>query len=225
MGGRHFETVSSFGSLRFEGCSVIEFAGPGIDDDVLLALRKSAEKVRRIHEHDVFVFGDQTSMESVYKPKPWQGLHIVVPKPSIALCATSDVYLGEVLERMDEEKPLPRALPDDLREWRYVDYQAPCWAIRHIPHGGRQVSGLAWTLQPHGRDVFELTYVAARGMSGRQLAQKLWRPQNLPVHPTIESMDDGTTVVTIDIRKESVSGWYAFPIYWSQGEQGGKVGE
>src|SRR5262249_21712866 len=55
--------------------------------------------------------------------------YVCHPRPNILIWATSQPYLKEVLERI--EKPGPRALPDNLPEWKQVDTTAPIWAIRH----------------------------------------------------------------------------------------------
>ena len=221
-GGRSFESVSAFGSLRFAGCSIIEFEDPWLGKDLLDSLKKNAKSVRRIGDRDAFVFPDQTVMESFHKLKEWQGLFITVLSPSIVLCATSDAYLRELLERIAEDQPLKRALPAELPEWKYVDPQAPCWAIRNIPGNtrGRQVIGLVWALKPRGREVFEVTYLSPHDADATKLVHGLWQPATIAVHPTIQSKDDGTTVVTIDTREANIFDWYALPIYASEGEQG-----
>jgi hypothetical protein len=123
---------------------------------------------------------------------------------------------------MDDKRPLQRAMPPSLPEWKYIDPNAPAWAVRHVPAGdpNQQVAGLAWVLNPHGRNAFEVTYLPTLHGDADRLARRLWKHANQDVHPSIHLKDNGTTVVSIDTEKESIASWYAFVICWSQGEDG-----
>jgi hypothetical protein len=220
--GRDFEVVSSFGSLRYEGCSVIRFqeslpdAGRTLTD----ALRGQAREVRTIAGHDVFVFPHRTAMESLYKPKPWQGQFIALPAPDTLLCATSDRFLREVLERLVHPAPGKRALPAELPEWAHLDAKAPAWSLRHVGNGPAQegsVVGLTWCLKPHRRELFEARYLPVRGQNVRFFAD-LWDNPMLGAHPTIAENTDGTISVTIDCQKEKLNFWYLLLTSTSMGE-------
>jgi hypothetical protein len=226
-GGRDFEAVSSFGSLRYQGCSVIRFDGPLPDQGRALAdaLQTSAKEVRRMAGTDVFVFPDRTVMESTYKPKAWQGQFIALPAPDTILCATSDAFLENLLTRMAGPAAANRALPSDLPEWKYVDPAAPAWSLRHIRKKvpGQSVTGLTWCLKPHGRDVFEVTYLRIEGANARPVTNIWNKSYGLLAHPSIEEKADGTTVVSADIKKEKLGLWYPMVLYWSMGETGQSI--
>jgi hypothetical protein len=55
---------------------------------------------------------------------------LAVPRPKVLLVANNRKYLQEVLERMAQKK-VPRALPDQLPEWRFLDASARFWGLRH----------------------------------------------------------------------------------------------
>lgn len=74
-GGRNFDVVSSFGSLRNEGCSVVVFEKTLYDvaSDWCDSIRAESKEIRKIAGRDVFVFASATVMEGVFKQQPWQG--------------------------------------------------------------------------------------------------------------------------------------------------------
>jgi hypothetical protein len=189
-GGRDFEVVSAFGSLRYEGCTVLVVEEELGEAGRRLAesLRKRAEKIRRVRGIDVFVFRDRTVMESTYEAKAWQGTFVALPKPNVVLCARSDGYLEELLARTMNDQVHGRALPRELPEWNYVDTSSAMWAIRHIPteSPGQVVSGLAWSLNPKGRSLLEVVYLEKTMLAPRRsrefgpnlrsgLTQRSWR--------------------------------------------------
>jgi outer membrane protein assembly factor BamB len=221
-GGRSFEVVSAFGSLRYQGCGIIRLAEPLPDGGRKLtdALRKASKAVRTIVGTEVFVFPDLTAMESTFKPKKWQGQFIALPAPDTLLSASSDAFLREVLER-SKAAPTDRALAASLPEWERIDTAAPVWALRHIPSklSGQLASGLTWCLKPQGRKVFEVTYLPIKDKNPLPLA-KIWSEPGLGARPSINQKPDGTVVVTVDLEKEKQQMWYSFTIYWSLGDIG-----
>jgi hypothetical protein len=48
----------------------------------------------------------------------------------VFIYATDKVFLEQTLKRIDK-KPVKRAFPTDLPEWKHVDVTAGAWAIRH----------------------------------------------------------------------------------------------
>jgi hypothetical protein len=157
-GGRDYEFVSVFGGSRYHGASVITFAEKDTAalDTWLAALEKNAAEVRTVGDRKVLVFPfDKKLMEPVYKVLPWQATYIVRVAPDAVVCASSDVYLGEVLARMGEA-PRDRALPASLPEWKYADATANVWGLRHIPPAADQrYEGVVWMAEPSGRRTFE----------------------------------------------------------------------
>ena len=162
-GAKNFESVSSFGSLRSESCSIIVFEADLGDAarEWTEGLRKEAKAVRTLVGREVFVFPSTTEMEPWVKETMWQGTYFVLLNPNTLLCASSDRFLESLLRRIDDV-PGARALPGDLPEWKYVDFDAPVWMLRHLPKVGRRIHtvGATATFQ---RDGFRVVYVPKIG--------------------------------------------------------------
>jgi hypothetical protein len=95
------------------------------------------------------------------------------------LVATDANYLHAVLARMRGASG-PRALPETLPEWKYVNTRAPAWGLRHYqrqeasldptsPFGGQHAAnvpddlavGLAFWFEPVVRKMATVTYLSA----------------------------------------------------------------
>jgi len=229
-GGRNYEVVSSFGSYRYEGCSIMAFkediATTG--KEYLQALRRDAKQVRQIGGREVFVFpADKNEMESIYKLKPWQGVYVTVLSPNVILTATSDAYLKELLDRVDAPTK-DRALPDSLPEWSYVDTTSRTWGLRHIPPVKNQkLNGLVWMCQPGKRDALEIVYFPTASDDAIKPAKQWFgipiangEDTKLP-SGAIKFGKDKTTYVTLKFDQLQNRTWVPiFPIYGLQGYYG-----
>jgi hypothetical protein len=159
-GSRHYELVSSFGSLRAEDCAILQsgtdqgFPVVALKDE----LRRSAAATRMLAGRDVFVFPSTIVTEPWVRRAPWEGVYFVVLDAKTLLFATSDRYLREVLERIDSA-PTTRALPARLPEWGHVDVTTSCWMLRHFPSAGKNW-GTVGTTTRWTDDRFEVVYVA-----------------------------------------------------------------
>jgi hypothetical protein len=74
-----------------------------------------------------------TNTVAVFEGKSEEDLwttYIVFPKPNVAIAATNEDYLREVLARIDGKRG-ERALPETLPEWKHVNTSAQFWAVRH----------------------------------------------------------------------------------------------
>jgi hypothetical protein len=87
------------------------------------SLEVSAKEVLKIGEFKVSVFEEKLE-EDIWK------FYLVSPKEDTFLLATDLSFITEVLSRMKVKQKI-RALPESLREWKYVDTTAQYWAIRH----------------------------------------------------------------------------------------------
>jgi hypothetical protein len=157
-GGRNAEGVSAFGGIRKESCSVVVLEKPLGDDDRPWkdTLRAKAESTRTIAEQEVFVFPSFTVMEPAFKVKEWQGTYVVLLAPDTILCATSDRYLEELLQRR-KTPGKGRALPADLPEWKLIDTSAPVWMLwRPATDKEASLHGGGWMWRD---DVAEFIYV------------------------------------------------------------------
>ena len=209
-GGRDYETVSAFGSYRYHGASVIVFAGEDRAkmDQLLATLAADAAEVRRIGDRDVLVFpADKDEMEPTFQLEPWQGTYLVRVEPNVLLCATSDVFLREMLDRI-AGTPRDRALPADLPAWKYVDPASSVWGLRRIPKiEDQQLEAVVWLSQPGGRSTLEAFYFPAAGGDAKQHAE-MWfmrREQgelttDPAFHDCVRVLPDGVVQATVRLR-------------------------
>jgi hypothetical protein len=124
-GCRKFRSPKSLGLPPYEGCHIYifdkEFAK--VRNPIMQSLEVSAKEVLKIGEFKVSVFEEKLD-EDIWK------FYLVSPKEDTLLLATDLSFITEVLRRMEVKQEI-RALPDSLKEWKYVDTTAKYWAIRH----------------------------------------------------------------------------------------------
>jgi hypothetical protein len=129
-GSRNFRAPSGLGGGSFEGCDVAVFASD-IAMSVDAFLKNSSDAVlrtERIEGQQVIVFQEKLE-EDIWTT------FVAFPKPNIAVAATNEEYLREVLARING-KGGDRALPESLPEWKYVSTHAEFWALRHYAKKG-----------------------------------------------------------------------------------------
>jgi hypothetical protein len=125
-GSRHFRSPTGLGSFLFEGCEIAVFADD-IGDRGVSFFKDSSNAALRVEEIDglkVAVFQDRLE-EDIWTT------FVAFPNKNIAVVATNENYLREVLARMRGTKG-PRALPDSLPEWKYVNKKSQYWGLRHF---------------------------------------------------------------------------------------------
>ena len=216
-------------SLRSESCTIVVF-----DKDLGDAagewterLRKGAKAVRTILGREVFVFPSTKVMESWVKETRWQGSYFVLLKPNIVLCASSDRYLEAVLRRVNEV-PAARALPDNLPEWKQVDFDAPVWMLRHIPKiGGRaHTVGSTATFMRNG---FRVAYIPRIGsdVNIKQIDKEWFRTGTPILRDQLKTVrqPDGTVVLSCSAKLGDETGWFVFQLYWLQAFELSQAGE
>jgi hypothetical protein len=111
--------------MEYEGCSIVVFEKDlgGLDGIIgRMPDRKGASR-ETIGGMRVLV------MQEKSEEAEWT-YFLAVPRPKVLLVANNRKYLQEVLERMAQKK-VPRALPDQLPEWRFLDASARFWGLRH----------------------------------------------------------------------------------------------
>jgi len=213
-GARNVEVVSSFGALRDEGCAIVVLE-KDLAKGWLDKLKKGSKEVRTISGRDVLVFPSTAVMEPWFKPKPWQGTFLVALKPNTLLCATSDRYLEEVLNRVDAPSP-ERALPDNLPEWKHLDPNAPAWLLRHVPENRnrRVITGLTLTMAD---DQFRVVYLPAANSVEKveQRSSEYWFIKDINLRANIGRGKDGSVVVSGRGAKEFI--WHLIHL---PGEEG-----
>jgi hypothetical protein len=157
-GGRNAETVSVFASVRKEGCSVVVLEKPLGDDAQQWkdALRAKSKSTRTIVDQEVFVFPEFEEMDRPRELKEWQGTYVVLLEPDTILCATSDRYLKDLLQRQ-KSPGKGRSLPANLPEWKLIDTSSPAWMLwRPAADKEAGIHGGGWMWRA---DVAEFIYV------------------------------------------------------------------
>jgi len=173
QGSRHFRPPSGLGMAPFEGCAIGVFASDitGHANSFMEEASKRALRMEQIEGHHVAVFQEKLEEDT------WTTF-VAFPKPNIAVAASNEKYLHEVLSRLNG-KGAERALPDTLPEWKHVNAHAEFWAVRHydkkhaamdptLPIGGGragnltddQAIGLTFSFDPANSKTATITYVS-----------------------------------------------------------------
>ena len=129
-GARVFRAPSGLGGGPYDGADILIFSSDmtAAASSFMKEARKTALRMEKIDGQTIAVF--QEKMED----DTWTS-YVAFPKPNLAVAATDREYLREVLARIGG-KSGPRALPDGIPEWKYVDKHATFWAVRHYTRGG-----------------------------------------------------------------------------------------
>ena len=124
QGSRHFREPSHGAEvMEFEGCSIVilEKDLGGLDSIIRLMPSRKGDSQETIGGTRVLVMQSEDAEWTYF---------LALPRPNVLLVANNRQYLQEVLERMAHKKA-PRALPDQLPEWRFLDANARFWGLRH----------------------------------------------------------------------------------------------
>lgn len=124
-GSRRFLPPSGLGAMRYEGATLFVLDKPlgSSGSAVMSELKKGAEDVMSVEGLEVVQRREKLENDI------WTS-YITIARPDILIVATDRQYLAQVLRRR-VTKEGPRALPAGLPEWRWVDTNAPYWALRH----------------------------------------------------------------------------------------------
>lgn len=137
IGGRNYDVVSSFGTLRFEGASILVFEQPIENLTREIQNRIPADQLtkRTIAGHDAFVLPvSRAERESYVEDLPWEGQFVVPIDHQTIVAASSEPYLRQVLARMKDAKQTEAAAPDDVPEYlKYIDPNADLLIVRVVP--------------------------------------------------------------------------------------------
>lgn len=126
QGSRHFrEPRGDSEVMEFEGCSIIVFEK---DLGTVISTIEQAFARRGAH-HDMIDGVRVLVIREKSEGSVWTHL-VAFPRANVLLVANNRQYLQEVLARMAQKKN-PRALPDQLPEWRFLDANARFWGLRH----------------------------------------------------------------------------------------------
>jgi hypothetical protein len=124
-GSRHFRSPSELGEMPYEGCDIVVFVGDvaSLGDSFMKDSKDAATKFEEVEGQRVAVFREKLEGDV------WMTL-VAFPKPNILVVATSRDYLHDVLARIVGATG-PRALRDELPEWKYINIHNHCWGLRH----------------------------------------------------------------------------------------------
>ena len=124
-GSRHFRAPSGLGETRYEGATLFVLDRPigSRSSAVMSELKKGSEGVISVEGIDVVQVREKLEDDVLT-------FYITIARPDIVIVATDREYLADVLRRRATREG-PPALPTALPEWRWVDVNAPYWAIRH----------------------------------------------------------------------------------------------
>jgi len=129
-GSRNFRTPAGLGEGPYQGCDIAVFASD-VNAHAKVFLKDSSDavlKTEQIEGQQVIVFQEQLEEDT------WTTF-VAFPKPNIAVAASNEEYLREVLARINGKRGV-RALPESLPEWKYVNTHAAFWALRHYDKKG-----------------------------------------------------------------------------------------
>lgn len=183
-GSRHFRPPAALGGMRYEGCEIVVF-GPAISLDRDSFMKNAANSATRIED----VSGVRIAVfEEPQENDVWTTF-VGFPQSNIVFVATDMEYLRTVLARMKGSSG-PRALPDTLGEWKYVDTRAPVWGLRHYQKLGASLDptspfsgqadagdvmavGLAFSFEPSVRRTVTVSYLSANNKARQILEEYL----------------------------------------------------
>lgn len=182
-GARHFGTPSGLGMGPYQGCDIAIF-DKDVTANASAFLKSSANdtlKTEHIEGQLVSVFQEKLEEDT------WT-TYVAFPKPNVAVAATSEEYLREVLLRI-HGKTSARALPETLPEWKYADTHAEFWAVRHYDAAGVKIDPSSPFLGEHSQsfeDTRAIGLVFAFSPSTSKTASIIYLSGDTNVRPIAE---------------------------------------
>jgi hypothetical protein len=181
-GSRQFRPPTALGEMRYEGCEIVVFdSALTTDRDPFMRNARLVARVEDVAGVRIAVFEEKVEDDT------WTTF-VAFPLSNIVLVATNMDYLHTVLVRMSGAIG-PRALPETLPKWKYVNTRAPAWGLRHYqklkadfdpssPFSGQHAAnvpdesavGLTFSFEPAVSRVATVTYLSANKNS-RQILQ------------------------------------------------------
>jgi hypothetical protein len=227
-GSRHFRPPSGLGQMRYEGATIFVFDKPlgAHGSAVMSELKKSAEGVISIEGLEV------AQMREKFENDVWTS-YITIARPDILILATDRQYLAEVLRRRVKREG-PRALPDTLPEWRWVNTDAPFWALRHYRRDHPDQDPSSPFVRDGAAGVFDAgavgvaAHVAADGRAtvvhylstsdnAEAVAQEMWRHPREGLDPAIGTPADDTIEMRFTARDSDQMSMFFFFLFAALG--------
>ena len=148
-GSRHFRPSPVRGAMRYEGCAIVVMeSGTQVDGDAFM--KSTASSARRFEE--IAGLPVATFEELTYKGV-WTTF-VAFPRKEVVAVATDLAYLRTVLTRLNGITG-PRALPDSLPEWKYLNTRAPVWGIRHYDRSQARLDPTSPFQDPSAANFFD----------------------------------------------------------------------
>ena len=196
-----------------------------LDEQVTASVHEGAAQTETIEGRRVSMFRKR------FERDDWT-LYITQPRPNILIGATHRGYLVELLGRMTKHRA-PRALPEELPEWRHLDATARNWGIRHYdpkdaeldptsPLGRWDVGmirdekaiGLVFTLDLTKRAT--VTYLTGNRDVGHLVA-KYWQNEQLEKKPQVRMAAPGVFEVSTPMAQGDADGFFLLLLFIALG--------
>lgn len=224
-GSRNFRAPTGLGGMPFDGCEIIvlEERDAAATDKFLKSIQDRAKEKKQIGGLTIAIY------ERKFEQDIWT-FYIARPRPNVFLAATHEGYLAEVLERMKQHTE-PRALPEDLPEWRHIDRSASAWGLRHFrrvpgskdpssPFGGQKSAnrpdeaaiGVLFSYSAAEAKVLRVRYLTGN-KDPLAVARKAWPNPYEGIHPEAELIAPGVVEITTAFRDEESLGTLLFLLF------------
>jgi hypothetical protein len=224
-GSRSFQAPTGLGGMRYQGGVIAVFAG-NVTANADAFLRDSASGILRkqqIEGHQVTVFQEKSEVDI------WT-TYVAFPKPNVAVVATNEDYLREVLARINGKQGA-RALPANLPEWKHVNIHAEFWAVRHYQKTGAeqdpsspfnrgwgktsdpQAIGLTFSFDPDKSKVATITYLSRDETSLQRIKREYFAehgPAETQMHIQYREIEAGALEGTYNIEQLETADAFAF---------------
>jgi hypothetical protein len=227
-GSRHFRPPKGLGELPFEGCAVAIFQ-EDLEDRRDAFMRDAvgvATRIEQIQGQKVAEFEEQIEQDT------WT-FFVTFPQKGVVLVSTNKQFLQEMLARMLDAEG-QRALPDSLREWKYVNQTAQFWGLRHYdeqqakndptsPFEGRKSAnfpdeeavGLTYECNPRAGLRVSVTYITGQRAEASKIAADRFPDTGDPklladLHITFQELTAGVIRSTFDLHHSRAAELFFF---------------
>jgi len=224
-GSRSFQAPTGLGEMRYQGGVIAVFAG-NIAANADAFLRDSASSILRKQQ----IEGLQVTVFQVKSEEDLWTTYVAFPKPNIAVVATNEGYLREVLARING-KQSARALPANLPEWKHVNIHAEFWAVRHYQKTGAeqdpsspfnrgwgkpsdpQAIGLTFSFDPDKSKAATITYLSRDETSLQRIKREYFAehgPAETQMHIQYREVEPGALEGIYNIEQLETADAFAF---------------
>jgi hypothetical protein len=220
-GSRNFRWPSGLGMAPYDGATIVVFA-ESVHNLVDTFVKGVAHE--DILGSQIYTFSRPNPEAPRDKPEEFK-LFLAHPLPNVIVGATDRGYLRVLLERMQQKKPDSRALPAGLPEWKYVDINAPVWAVRHyrrelnsqdvsspfrrgVPAeaSDQQAVGLVFCSQPQGKD--QRIYYLSDNKKSVSISRFYWEREGL--NPTLKQKEPGAMEIDVPVNSDQEENSFLF---------------